>query len=119
MRIDFRISFSYVILGSKRQMESVFLPSSDQFGLAHEALLLRYGRVFPIAFLRCGLEVLSGGAKADSQNAIPLPLLTAAAIRSEVSGTEADWLICLVPVQALVSSLGYQWVSGGTHGKAS
>lgn len=154
MRIDFRISFSYVILGSKRQMESVFLPSSDQFGLAHEALLLRYGRVFPIAFLRCGLEgqlvnqlcqsffslwrpikkkskyllwdvvlnlisVLSGGAKADSQNAIPLPLLTAAAIRSEVSGTEADWLICLVPVQALVSSLGYQWVSGGTPGKAS
>ncbi|CAN8221661.1 unnamed protein product [Cochlearia groenlandica] len=56
-------------------MESVFLPSSDQFGLAHEAGGLRYGRVFPIAFLRCGLE--------DSQNAIPLPLLTAAAIRSE------------------------------------
>lgn len=36
------------------------------------------------------ISVLSGGAKADSQNAIPLPLLTAAAIRSEVSGTEAD-----------------------------
>uniref|UniRef100_A0A0D3CHF3 NADH:quinone oxidoreductase/Mrp antiporter transmembrane domain-containing protein n=1 Tax=Brassica oleracea var. oleracea TaxID=109376 RepID=A0A0D3CHF3_BRAOL len=39
----------------------------------YDILGLRYGRVFPIAFLRCGLE--------DSQNAIPLPLLTAAAIR--------------------------------------
>lgn len=29
---------AYVILGSQRQMESVLLPSPDQFGLAHDAL---------------------------------------------------------------------------------
>ena len=34
---------AYVILGSQRQMESVFLPSPDQFGLAHEAGGNRYG----------------------------------------------------------------------------
>lgn len=29
---------AYVILGSQRQMESVLLPSPNQFGLAHDAL---------------------------------------------------------------------------------
>lgn len=29
---------AYVILGSPRQMESVLLPSPDQFGLAHDAI---------------------------------------------------------------------------------
>jgi hypothetical protein len=29
---------AYVILGSQRQMESVLLPSPNQFGLVHDAL---------------------------------------------------------------------------------
>jgi len=38
---------AYVILGSQRQMESVLLPSPDQFGLAHDALR---ERIFPEIF---------------------------------------------------------------------